>query len=225
MGAPVRYDEKREKTMAESIIFQCDMCGQKSEEEPAALPRRERSRVELVFRGQRFVLAPPTLVEAPMGPLPASWGVLPTPPGMFPLPLPMPWPAEMPVTADPSVPASPIDEDERVSYTICDACMKRTCAFFDLKVETFEEYSGRVTREADIARRASIPLPGNGGGMQGKMVQQYPTRERTPAHGPGPGGLVDQFPTPGSASVAPVSVNQVPGTEPEAESPPAAEAE
>jgi hypothetical protein len=195
--------------MAESIIFHCDMCGQKSEEEPASLPRRERCRVELVFRGQRFVLAPPAAPEVP----PVPWGALPFPPGaaISPAPWPSLWPAGAPgvpavgVAAESFPPADALapqplpEEDDRAAYTICDACMKRVCAFFDLKAETFEEYSVRVAREADLARRASTPLP-TGGAMKGEMVSQYPTRTREPGHGPGPGGLVDQFPTPGAGS-------------------------
>ncbi|HTQ41886.1 MAG TPA: hypothetical protein VMI75_03945 [Polyangiaceae bacterium] len=203
--------------MAESIIFQCDMCGQKSEEEPAELPRRERCRVELVFRGQRFVLAPPAASEGVPASLP--WGALPLPPGIIAGAAPWPplWglpgaPPEVAVAAPTAAPAP--EEDERVVYTLCDACMKRTCAFFDLKAETFEEYSARAAREADLARRISAPLPSSGG-MQGKMTSMFPTREREPGHGPGPGGLVDQFPTPGAgpepapASAAPVSVHSV----------------
>ncbi|HYX20472.1 MAG TPA: hypothetical protein VFA98_06460 [Thermoanaerobaculia bacterium] len=190
--------------MAESIIFHCDMCGQKSEEEPAALPRRERCRVELVFRGQRFVLAPPQALEAPAIP----WGALPLPADTVVPPAPWPplWPAGIPGApavglppegfAQPAEAAASPEEDDRAVYTICDACMKRACAFFDLKAEAFEEYSARVAREAELARRASAPLP-TGGGMKGEMVSQYPTRTREPGHGPGPGGLVDQFPTPG----------------------------
>lgn len=193
--------------MAESIIFQCDMCGQKSEEEPTALPRRERCRVELVFRGQRFVLAPAVAPEASI-----PWGAfsLPpgaaVPPGIAPPPAPWPpsWPTA-PVTAEGFPPVEALapqplpEEDDRAAYTICDACMKRVCAFFDLKAETFEEYSARVAREADLARRASAPVPA-GGVMKGELVSQYPTRTREPGHGPGPGGLVDQFPTPGARS-------------------------
>jgi hypothetical protein len=202
--------------MAESIIFQCDVCGQKSEEEPADLPRRDRCRVELVFRGQRFFLTPPPVPDMrtvfPEG-LAGLPGALPLPPGAVvgvpPFPPLADWSSPVAAPAAEHVQPPTPEEDHRVGYTLCDACMKRTCAFFDLKAETFEEYAARTAHEAELSRRAPIP------GTKGEMVAQYPTRKhehlQPPQQGPWPGGLVDQFPTPrtGEAS-APVSVTMSP---------------
>jgi hypothetical protein len=180
--------------MAETIIFHCDMCGQKSDEEPAAWPRRERCRVELVFRGQRFVLPGADPMAAPPPPPPSfDWSA--PPPSAF---GPSPFPQPMPLPLDPAAQAGPPDEDARVAYTLCDACMRRVGGLFDMRLETLEEYSLRAERAAqDAARAASMAASGGfvPRSIKGEMVTQFPTRQPSEHSGPGPGGLVDQFPT------------------------------
>lgn len=183
--------------MGESIIFCCDFCGQRSEEEPASWPRTKRGRVELVLPDQRFHVAPraiePVLYEGmpvfpggvPMPSFPGPVGAA-FPPSAFPLPIPSP-------VVDPEVP----EEEDRWIATLCDQCMRRIAGLFDLKLETHEEFLARGAREAESRSRAHAQMRPDSGvlsSLKGEMIAQYPTR---PPHSePGPGGLVEQFPTP-----------------------------
>jgi hypothetical protein len=188
--------------MSESIIFCCDFCGQRSEEEPASWPRSKRGRVELVLPEQRFHVAPRTVEPVLYEGAPAFPGMsLPLP--SFPGPVgaafpPAAFPMPMPSALSPEPIAASEEEDEnRWVATLCDQCMRRIAGLFDLKLETHEEALARSAREAESRSRSHAqmrPDPGVLSSLKGEMVAQYPTR---PPHSePGPGGLVEQFPTP-----------------------------
>ena len=184
--------------MGESVIFQCDFCGQRSEEEPANWPRTKHGRVELVLPAQRFHVAPravePVLYEGmpmfPGMPMPSFPGPVGAafPPSAFPMPIPLSGLSGSVAGPDSVTPSEEGLEDRWIG-TLCDQCMRRIAGLLDLKLETHEEVLARNEKLSRDAMRRAEPTPLPEGG-RGKMVLQYPTPET------GPGGLVDQFPTP-----------------------------
>lgn len=181
--------------MSESIIFQCDFCGARSEEEPMDWPRQRHCRVELVVPDRRFIVAPhtvePVLYEAaatlPLAPVfPGPVGAA-FPPAAFPMPLPIP-------VADGVEELGAVVPESEVRWvaTLCDQCIRRIGGLFDLKLETPEEITARHERERAAA--PTFPRGDKSGSMRAEMVKHFPS-------GPVPnrGGLIDQFPTPGHA--------------------------
>ena len=198
-GSPSREGKRAKKAMSESVIFQCDFCGGRSEEEPTAWPRPKRCRVELVLPPERFhvterEVASPLYI--PMPPPPHGIALPPLP--FFPGPVgaafpPAAFPMPMPISPGASSP-EPIHEDEgRWTVSLCDQCARRIAALFDLHLETLEEHQSKLARQAPPA-----PLPGSGlpTAMKGEMIAQYETEP--PDSKPGSGGLVKQYRTPRS---------------------------
>ena len=190
--------------MSESVIFQCDFCGARSEEEPTDWPRQRHCRVELVVPDRRFIVAPrtvePVLYEAMAGthlPMPVFPGPVGAafPPAAFPMPVPIP------VAEVVEGLAAPAPENEvRWTATLCDQCIRRIGGLFDLKLETPEEITSRHERE-----RAAAPVfpRSEHTGMKAEMVKQYPSEPI-----PNRGGLIDQYPTPGSRAYAARSTSE-----------------
>ena len=180
--------------MSESVIFQCDFCGSRSEEEPAGWPRQKRCRVELCVAGRRLIpllrpadplLYAPIHAPAPDFPFPGPVGAT-FPPAAFPM---MPG---MPPVFDPAHAASEEEEDERWSAAVCDGCMRRIAGLFGLWLETPEEGAARRApprAPPDVRSPISEAVLSS---LKGEVVAQYPTR---PPRSEG-GGLVEQFPTP-----------------------------
>jgi len=168
------------------MIFQCDFCGAKSEEESAAWPRRERCRVELVLRGHRFAVAPPP-PSAFYPPFPMQAGP-PMPPPMDPwqaavaaMGLPMPPPPAAFAPGATFAASPPEDEDARMGLVLCDDCTSRIAALLGFKIETHEEISLRqemIAREIASAVNSMPRGSGFGGSWKAEMVDQFPTGER-----------------------------------------------
>ena len=87
------------------------------------------------------------------------------------------------------------EEDERWTSYLCDDCMKRVSALFNLKLETKEERESRLNQEAaEIEARAVS--------SRGHFVTQFQNPTTLNAAGtpitdrpiPFPGGLVQQYP-------------------------------
>jgi hypothetical protein len=113
--------------MAESVIFSCDLCGTRSEEEISD-SRTQRCGVEFVFRGGRFAVHG-AAAQAPLPPVAAA----PSLPGfLFPFPIP-------PQQQSQQQSESPPSDELRVHYALCDGCVRRIAGLFDLRVEQVAE--------------------------------------------------------------------------------------
>jgi hypothetical protein len=186
--------------MSETIIFQCDFCGSKSEEESAAWQRRERCRVELVLRGHRFAVVPQPAYFPP-----ASMSGIPGMPAMPPMD---PWQAAAAAAAQMGIPVPPPpmvfappppspsedEEDARMGLVLCDECTSRIGALLGFKIETHEEISLRQEAMArEIASAVNASVGRGSGAWKAEMVDQFPTGERG-SHTTT--GFVKQWPNP-----------------------------